>query len=469
MITRQGYRIEKDKVPYEVLEKLQVKKSVSADFADTVREYTILRESEKYYYLPRFYGIKNIGDAPIKIPYKNIDATFNGELVVNQKVNQIEVINKVMPKLLSKFGGILNLPCGCGKTVLALYILCQLKVKTLIIVHKSFLLKQWIERIKEFIKEYSGENAKTVGILQQNKVETDKDIVIGMLQTLYSHNYNREQLKDFGLIIADEFHHVAAECFCTALDKINAKYILGLSATINRKDGLTKILKWYFGDVLYKIKCSQNNNVEIFNINYQSDDKEHFKEVFVSRGYKQTISPVQMITNLTKIKDRNDIIINILLYYANSDRNIILLSDRVEHLKFLMKTFNKLTNDQFKTGLYIGSTKQKDREIIESTCKFIFASYSMAQEGLDIKRLDTLIMATPQKDIVQSIGRVMRCDNVIPQIIDISDNLSIFNGYTRARFKLYNEREYNIKKINFNKDDLDNYKNNFIDLFINEK
>ena len=188
MITNQGYRIEKSKVPQEILDKLIVKKSVAANFADNVEEYNILRESEKYYYLPRFFGIKELGNVPIKIPYQKISATFKGTL----RGQQQQIMNIIMPKLLKTHGGVIKLPCGYGKTILALYILCQLKVKTLIIVGKEFLLNQWIERIKEFITEYSDENIQkegetihnTIGVLQQKRIETDHDIVIATIQSL---------------------------------------------------------------------------------------------------------------------------------------------------------------------------------------------------------------------------------------------------------------------------------------------
>ena len=462
MITNQGYRIEKDKVPEEILNKLIVKKSVSKNFADTVHEYNILRQSEKYYYLPRFFGVNEVGPAEIKIPYKKINATFNGTL----REQQQEIMNIVYPKLLKSYGGIIKLPCGYGKTVLALYILCKLKVKTLILVQQENLLDQWIERITQYIKEYSKDNSEplTVGRLQQKKIETDKDIVIGMIQSLCSRDYTREQLKDFGLIISDECHHIAAEKFCTALDKLNAKYILGLSATPLRKDGLTKVIKWYLGDFLYKLDCEQNKTAKIFKIYYDSDDPL-FREELQKRGWDTFPSIPKMTTNITKIKERNELIMNILLYYSNFDRNIMLLSERVDHLKLLKKTFDTLTKNKFNTGLYIGATSKEERERIEKESKIIFGSYKIAQEGLDIKRLDTLIMCSPQKDITQPIGRVMRQQNIDSHIVDISDKLSVFCNFSRARDRIYRKGNYNLKTIEFQSQDLEEYKTNFEKLF----
>lgn len=464
MITNQGYRIEKDKVSEEILNKLIVKKNVSKNFADTVHEYNILRQSEKYYYLPRFFGVKEVGPAEIKIPCKKINVTFNGTL----REQQQEIMNIVYPKLLKEYGGIIKLPCGYGKTVLALYILCQLKVKTLILVQQENLLDQWIERITQYIKEYSNENPKikplTVGRLQQKKIETDKDIVIGMIQSLCSRNYTREQLKDFGLIISDECHHIAAEKFCTALDKLNAKYILGLSATPLRKDGLTKVIKWYLGDFLYRLDCEQNKTAKIFKIYYESEDPL-FREELQKRGWDTFPSIPKMTTNITKIKERNKLIMNILLYYSNLDRNIMLLSERVDHLKLLKKTFDTLTKNKFNTGLYIGATSKEERERIEKESKIIFGSYKIAQEGLDIKRLDTLIMASPQKDITQPIGRVMRQQNIDSHIIDISDKLSVFCNFSRARDRIYRKGNYELNTIEFQSEDLEKYKTEFDKLF----
>ena len=468
MITNQGYRIEKSKVPQEILDKLIVKKSVAANFADNVEEYNILRESEKYYYLPRFFGIKELGNVPIKIPYQKISATFKGTL----RGQQQQIMNIIMPKLLKTHGGVIKLPCGYGKTILALYILCQLKVKTLIIVGKEFLLNQWIERIKEFITEYSNENIQkegetihnTIGVLQQKRIETDHDIVIATIQSLALKNYSREQLNNFGLIISDECHHIAAQKFCNAFDKLNAKYIIGLSATPKRKDGLSRIINWYLGDFLYKLDCEENKTAEIYRINYVSDDPLFREEVLTRNGQSFSSVP-KMLTNISKIKERNDILLNILIYYSTLDRNILVLSDRIDHLRYLQANFIKLSNNTIKTGLYIGSTPEDERNRISVECKIIFGSVALAQEGLDIKRLDTLLFATPQKDIVQSIGRVMRQQKINSHIIEIADDLGLFCRYTHARDVIYRKNNYQIKEITYTPEILDKIKNDFNELF----
>lgn len=451
MITLLGYKLNKSKLTEDDIEnlknKLTVKPKMSKDFEDTVEKYCILRESKNNFYLPRYFGINAYGleqkfDNCLSFNCNKIETTFKGSL----RNEQLDIINNIMPKIYSAGGGIISLPCGYGKTVLALYILSKLNLKTIILVHKTFLQDQWIQRIKEFIPNAS------VGIIKQNIIDTNNDITIGMIQSLSMKNYDKKLLKGFGLIIVDECHHIAAKVFYQCLNKINAKYTLGLSATPIRKDGLTKVIKWYLGDFIYKIDNEVNTKTKVYKINFYIDNPELFVEKKMMFNGKHIINIPKMVTNLTKIKERNNIIINVILYYITQKRNILLLSGRIEHLHLLKniidKTLQENNNKDIITSLYTGSVSKESRQFAEQNSNLIFASYSMAHEGLDIPRLNTIILATPQNDVTQSIGRIMRTNkinehNIInPHIIDICDELSIFNSYNRKRNNLYDKNEY---------------------------
>ena len=170
-------------------------------------------------------------------------------------------------------GGLLELYTGYGKTVCALKIIADLNVKTIIIVHKEFLLRQWVERIEQFLPD-----AK-VGRLQGSTIDIkDKDIVIGMLQSLSMKDYEIELFKSFGLTIVDECHHIGAEVFSRALFKVVTKYTLGLSATMKRKDGLTKVIKMFLGKVVVKKEREGKEKVCVKTINYEVVD-EYFNKV----------------------------------------------------------------------------------------------------------------------------------------------------------------------------------------------
>lgn len=200
--------------------------------------FPVYRESKKKFYVPRFYGLKIYGNPDeIKISKgRSISLPFKGTL----RPEQIPAVAAYLRCAKSKGCGLLELYCGAGKTVCTLKIISELKCKTIIIVHKSFLMNQWKERIQEFLP-----GAK-VGRIQGEIIDIeDKDIVIAMLQSLSMKEYPLSIFNHFGLSIIDEVHHISAEVFSRALFKVVTPYMLGLSATMKRKDGLTKVFKMF--------------------------------------------------------------------------------------------------------------------------------------------------------------------------------------------------------------------------------
>jgi superfamily II DNA or RNA helicase len=337
-------------------------------------------------------------------------------------------------------------------TTISLYLSSILKKKTLVVVHKSFLLNQWIERIKQFT------NAK-IGIIRQKKIDVEnKDIVVGMLQSISMKEYDDDLFKQFGCVIFDEAHHCASRIFFKALQKTSSKYMIGLSATPNRLDKLTKVLHWYMGPIIYKLNRKGDNRVYVKNIKYFSTDKKLFVEKKQWKSGKVILASPKMITNLTKINDRNKLIINLInKLRENSDRKILILSGRLDHLTLLKDSIDLsikkdiesgvLEPDEYKTAYYIGKMKAYELEFAEEA-SIIFATYAMAEEGLDIDKLNTLIMVTPKKNIEQSVGRILRKPikdgDISPLIIDINDQFSCFEGWGDYRIKYFNKQKYTI-------------------------
>lgn len=321
-------------------------------------------------------------------------------------------------------------------TVLSLYIASLYKVKTLVMVHKSFLLNQWKSRAEEFT------NAN-VGILQQNKIDVkDKQIVIGMLQSIAKDKYDPEIFKDFGLVIFDEAHHAPSKYFSRALPIINCKRTLALSATPNRSDKLEKVLYWYFGDILYKQPTETLNTVLIKMIKFDSKDPT-FKEY--RTNYGKDVNRPKTINKLTEMISRNKLIIKIIKELVNEqERKLLILSDRIEHLHLLHDSILALKTTT--CSYYIGGMKQKDLD--KSTeAQVIFATYSMAQEALDIPELNTLLMVTPRKEIEQAVGRITRKKDhpVQPTVIDIIDQLPSFDRQSKHRKKFYVKKDFKMK------------------------
>jgi superfamily II DNA or RNA helicase len=332
-------------------------------------------------------------------------------------------------------GGLLELPCAYGKTTLALHICSDLKVKALVIVHKEFLLNQWVERIRQFLP------TARIGRIQGTTIDIEnKDIVIGMLQSLSMKDYPEGTFSSFGLTIIDEVHHISSEVFSCALFKIVTKYMLGLSATMNRKDGTTKVFKMFLGDVVYKGDRDQEHDVIVRGIQYRSDDDEFNSTVTNFRG---DIIYSTMISKLCGYNKRSEFILRVLsdMIKENSEQQIMILAHNKSLLTYLHDAIDarKIAS----VGYYVGGMKEAALKETE-TKKVVIATYSMASEALDIKTLTTLIMATPKTDIEQSIGRILRQRHTNPIVVDIIDQHEPFIRQWYKRRKFYVKHNYQI-------------------------
>jgi superfamily II DNA or RNA helicase len=332
-------------------------------------------------------------------------------------------------------GGLLELPCAWGKTSGSLYILSQLKKKTLVIVHKEFLLNQWIERIQQFLPK------ARVGRIQGQIIDIeDKDIVIGMLQSLSMKEYPASVFESFGFTIIDEVHHISSQTFSNALFKIVTKYMLGLSATMNRKDGTTRVFKMFLGDVIFKGKRDEQHDVIVKAIEYHVDDDD-FNHVITD--FRGNVSYSSMISKLCEYNRRSEFIIKVVVSLLNDNpkQQIIILAHNRNLIKYL---HDAIQHRKIATvGYYVGGMKEAALKESENK-QVIIATYSMASEGLDIKTLTTLIMSTPKTDIQQSVGRILREKHNQPIVVDIIDSHEPFKNQWKKRRVFYMKEKYKI-------------------------
>ncbi len=404
--------------------------------------FTIYRESPKKIYIPRYYGIDAYGEPDeIRIP-KGTDTniTFAGDLRDYQN-NIVDIFMKSATKNKCGGGGLLEIPCGRGKTVIALKIISCLKKKTLVIVHKSFLLNQWVERIEQFLP-----TAK-VGRIQGQIVDIEnKDIVIGMLQSLSMKDYPDDMFNSFGLTIVDECHHISSEVFCRSLQKINTFYALGLSATMERKDGLTKVFKLFLGDIIYQEKREMGDKVLVKAIQFVSTNADFNEMKYDYRGNPAYSS---MISKLCEFSHRSDFIIRVLEneLKIKPDQQMMVLAHNKNLLTYLHDAIQH--RNIATVGYYVGGMKEADLKKSED-CKIIIATYAMAAEALDIKTLTTLILATPRTDVIQAVGRILRVKHERPMVIDIVDSHDVFQNQWQKRRRYYSSNQYKIVQTNSN-------------------
>jgi superfamily II DNA or RNA helicase len=502
IMTNYGYLLKKVDTDPKLLENIRndltvkpIKKTVK--YSEDKEPFPIFQEGNAKLLLPKYYGLEYLGE-PSEIK-TTIDSLFVGD---NEKYEfngtlrdyQEPIIEKAKERFFNNDGslrpyggGVITIPPGKGKTCLGLYLsylfrkLSNRKINTLIVVHKTFLVNQWIERIRQYLPD-----AK-IGIIQQDKIDIEgKDIVIGMLQSICLKNYDEDIFERFSFVIFDEVHHLGAKVFSNALLKIQAPFTLGLSATPTREDKLEKVFYWHLGSSIWEQYADNDNTVTIKMYNYNTSvPNKLLKPVFNFRT--KQINMAKMVTNVTELEIRNQHIVNLItneifpiipivfnkltikkinkstIFNNNLFDNLVtlstepilkfrkclLLSNRIEHLKRIEKM---LINHDHRwenlIGYYIGGMKEK--KLKESEQKpLLLGTFEMASEGLDIADLDTIILGTPKSNITQSLGRMLRLQAHMryftPVAYDIVDNVSVFVAQGKKRYSSYVSKEYNVE------------------------
>jgi superfamily II DNA or RNA helicase len=393
--------------------------------------YPVYRESETKFYLPRYYGEEEFGKVESKLSQgTEIDVPFQGNLFDYQK----EITRKYVSHAKAHGGGLLDVEPGKGKTVMALNIISQLKCKTLVIVHKTFLMNQWQERIETFLP-----TAK-VGRIQGDIIDVEgKEIVLGMLQSLSNKSYAPDMWDSFGLCVFDECHHLSAEVFSNVMIQIVTPYNLGLSGTMTRKDGLSKVFKYFIGPVVHKEKSDLETEVHVKCIHFQNSDLfEHVKT-----DHKGQPLYSCLITKLND-SDRNAILASVLQKELSDqpEQQVMILS----HTKSMIHDlYERIQKFEPSIGYYLGGMKEEALKESESK-KVILGTYAMASEGLDIKTLTTLFLVTPKSDVCQSVGRILRSKDHQPLVVDFVDESSVFESQYQKRRKYYQSKHYRIEE-----------------------
>lgn len=480
MLSINGYSISKTALTTEQMEKIKkeltMKPQINFDMGmknkDEDVTFELYRETGNRIYIPRYYGLTNFGVPKIcKLTGgADISVGFIGKL----RDSQIEPVKNFLEAANNpqKMGGIISVPCGFGKTIMSLYIACLIKKKTMFISHKDFLNQQFIDTVREFAP-----SAK-IGIIKQNKVDTEnKDFIIASLQSLAMRDYDAKIFEDIGFVIIDEVHHTGAQVFCRAFKKLNTPIILGLSATLNRKDGMRKVFEYYIGGSVYSIKNKEYTDVDINIHKYYVPNIEYS---IVKKMWNGKENIAAMINNICSFKPRNEYIITILIdiLKRDPDRRVLILSERRGQLKSIEDYIieRNIANKDY--GYYVGGMKQ-DQLNNSSERQIILATFQLASEGFNVPSLNTLILASPISDIQQSIGRILRerpeSRKYVPLCIDIADEFSVFHRKNSSRLRFYNNNKYKVsyyqdnEKIELANNDEEQDDNDNKGAFVNDK
>lgn len=659
-LTPRGYELVKDAMEkadiLETKQELTVTPITPPTNPAPPKSFPIYRETSTRLIVPRHYGFDNFGD-PDECSISNgthVRIPFNGEL----RDYQNKIIDTYVDYVTDKKnhgghdggGGLISVGCGQGKTVMALNIISRLSQKTLVVVHKEFLLNQWVERIQQFLP------SARVGRIQGKILDTqNKDIVIGMLQSLSMKDYPESLFSQFGFTIIDECfppdtkvmttkgsqciqdlytdwlmndslplimsysrltdtyewrpmthawertkenmvkvvytlindtqeqeysfdctpthkiliqyglpisgdedfrkrhmtyidqtniedkyastlyiqacelkqgdcivgcriesggcsipltehyivkevvkypeqtdppyvvydievdtnhnfvilpnhepettettetmipphgltvsncHHIGAEVFSRSLFKMVTKYMLGLSATLKRKDGLTNVFKMFLGDVIYEMKRKvdldqkEEDRVLVRAIQYHTTNDAFNR---TELNFKGQMNYAVMIRKLCEYSQRTEFVLNVVydLLKENPHHQIMVLAHNKSVLKYIYQAIEK--RQWASVGYYLGGMKEKDLKESE-TKRVVIATYAMAEEALDIKTLTTLVMVTPKTTVEQAVGRILRSKHTHarPIVVDMTDTHDVFKNQWKKRHAYYKKNGYEI-------------------------
>lgn len=376
--------------------------------------FPIYFESKDRIYLPRDWAVKTFGEPDRDTRSDGLslreELRFTGELREEQKPVVAAFVG-------SDSNGLLCVPCGYGKTYMAIWLAMQLRKRFLVVVHKEFLMAQWQ---RELVRLVPGIRlGKVQGPACEIGPEFDGALV--MIQTLCSREYGANTFKDFGFAVFDECHHLGAEHFSRSLLRIQTKHMLGLSATPDRTDGLTKVFNWFLGPIVFRIKHREaDESVKVIVYRFESGDKAY---TTVPTNWRGEVIRARLINQIAEFKERTVYLASRLAEFAKEGRKLLVLSDRREHLADFESELKKL--DVADIGYYVGGMKQEDLDKSEER-GVILGTFAMASEAMNIPALNTILLATPKSNIEQSVGRILRekrdARRFAPVIMDVMDH-----------------------------------------------
>ena len=341
-----------------------------------------------------------------------IRVSFNGDLRLQQDL--------AAQSLLSHDNGVLSAATAFGKTVVCSYLIAQRKVNTLILVHSSALLQQWQKSLSEFLpfEDELPEPPKTrgrkrklshIGQLGATKNTLNHIVDIAIMQSVVSGDEVRDFVKNYGMVIVDECHHVSAFTFEKILREVNAKYVYGLTATPKRQDGHQPIITMQCGPIRYQVDALAQSVKRDFS-HFVIPEFTDFRVAEAGLKYQD------ICAKLCADEARNRRIINDVIRAYQDGKNCIVLTERTEHAEVLFNSIEaKCSNVFLLSGKDKANEKREKLEAIKAVPRaenmVIVATGKYVGEGFDEPRLDTLFLAMPiswKGTLAQYVGRLHR-------------------------------------------------------------
>ena len=436
------------------------------------RVLQLFNEDDKFISIPRGCLKELISIFEIlKIDYEIVDKREEGKEINIEFVKTLRAEQEAaLSNLLCDENGVFVAPPGFGKTVISAALISEHKKNTLILVNNVSLISQWHERLDEFLEINYEYKKEKFGIYYGAKKKLTYNIDVASIHSFDDSIESNEILSKYGMIIIDEVHHLAARTFERVLRNTNSKYIYGLTATPKRSDRNEKIIYKTIGDIIYE----HNNNIsaltkilvpKITNFRLSGNDK--------------LLSYAEQCNKLAFNEERNNMIIEDVKLCLEENKNIILLSDRVEHIKYLYEKVKCFCDNVYIiNGQMKNSEKREVSELIKNINAngyIILATGKYIGEGFDLPSLNTLFITMPFKwegMLSQYVGRIHRilADKKEVCVYDYVDlKVPMFSKMFGKRLKSYKKHNYHLNEEFFNQDtilyDRKTYKIKMIDDF----
>lgn len=460
---RYGYTVNKDQLTEDQIKTIKKELTVTTTVLPAYKDfqkpkvYKIFYQNKQSMYLPRFYALEKFGEPDYIALSKGQPLDPKCQCIYDALSHQKTAILKLESifdnsKQIGD-GGVLSLPCGYGKTFCAIKTVCTLRKCALIVVPTECLMDQWMDAIRTFAPNAS------VGYIQKDHIDVDgRDFVVAMLHSICLKSYPAKTFDRFGITVFDECHHISSETFKESMMRVRTKFTLGLSATPNRRDGLSDVFYKFIGPLFHKEKRAGLNQVLVKKIHLYSDS-ENYQILRMTNGTTNTSG---ITTAISKLHGRNLLIIHVLHDLIKQGRRILLISSRKQHLHDLKDLLDSRgirdpTTGKFITyGFYYGKqgmSRKAHKELLarSSVCDIVLGIDAIAKEGLDIPDRNTLIWATPPGiDVEQPVGRILRKfhKDLNPIVIDIVDHTGNYVSHSKLRDQWYKDEDYLIHEHN---------------------
>lgn len=424
-----------------------VQKEMMSKWLGNTPKYLYLFEQRGNNLILPFGTIQDI----FKLHPHSIDfiGNFAPKMVRNFKSN-IELYDyqkRAVSQALEVKNGVLVMPCGSGKTQSGLEIIARLGLKTLWLTHTQDLLNQSRDRAMACFDLPLSEYGK----ITEGKINIGNSITFATVQTMCNIDLNKYS-NEWNVVIVDECHHCIGSptrmmMFYKVINNLNARCKFGLTATPKRADGLEKAMYSILGNKICEISKSEVAHttcpVEIRKINTGFIPSEC---IFASDG---TIVYSSLVDEIASSEERNKFIVSKL---KEINEPTLVLCDRLKQIDALYKMLSMPDISAKIDGTSQTIIQKEKRKSVLSDLnsgklRYVFATYKLAKEGLDIPNLRYLVLASPQKDettIEQSVGRVARRYDGKNKgvVIDLVDNFGLLFGYFKKRNRIYKRNGY---------------------------